>query len=583
MVGRIPFLASGAWQTDFTAERLRWVIQLRWFATGGIVIAAALVWASGVFPGVSVWGLLAVGLIGLIYNVLLWFRHRARPAMELRPAVAQALVDIGILTAVLWCSGGIASPFTAYYVFHVALVGVLAGARAASVAAVVSLACAAFLVATDFVQPFRISSWSPTPPYDRVAEILAFVTTIAGITYIVTHAVRELRDREDDLRRARDQAALEFQMLSNTLKELHAGLEVVGANGEVLWRNKRSEQLAYPQTSAPWSCRVAHGCSQVEPGRCPYEHARHGSMGRCRFPVTIDGEERTYEMLSFPLPKDASGGQRVMNLYLDRTQAMLDERRLVTTERLVSLGRVAQGVAHELNTPLATIRTLAADMRVVLDSTQEAGPQGLREDLDESAAIIHDETVRLGRITHALLAGGDLVRTQVQGAVPVQATVDRARALVVAGLRDGPTVTLDPSLSDLTATVDPDRLLQILVNLLQNALDAVSDEDDGQVVVSGGATDTGIELWVDDNGSGLSTDLEGRLFEPFATTKPPGKGTGLGLYTSYMLAEAMGGELALENRVEGGVRATVRLPIAGDQPSSTDARLQVYDPRRRSL
>ena len=560
MVARIPLFAAEAWHTDFTTERLRWIIQLRWFATGGILAAAIVVQLTGGFPGVSAAGLVAVGALGLSYNTLLWLRHRKRPAMELRPAVAQALVDIGILTAVLWASGGLASPFAAYYVFHVALVGVLAGPRAATLAAGVSLLCAGFLLLTDVVPAWRLGTWAPLPPYARVTEVVAFVTTIAGITYIVTHAVRELRDRESDLKRARDQAALEFQLLSNTLKELHAGLEVVGATGQVLWRNKRADQLALAEASAPWACRATKGCTQVEPGRCPYTQAQLGLMGRCRFPVVIDGSERIYEMLSFPLPKDSVGSERVMNLYLDRTQAMLDERRLVTTERLVSLGRVAQGVAHELNTPLATIRTLAADMRVVLDSSAGRGNDGVRDDLDESAAIIHDETIRLGRITHALLAGGDLVRTRVHSSVSLQSTVDRACALVSAGLRDGPSLTVDPTLARLTATADPDRLLQILVNLLQNALDAVGDGEGGAVSVAGREGDEEIELFVEDNGPGLSADLDGRLFEPFATTKPPGKGTGLGLYTSYMLAQAMGGTLTLESRAEGGARATVRLP-----------------------
>ena len=74
------------------------------------------------------------------------------------------------------------------------------------------------------------------------------------------------------------------------------------------------------------------------------------------------------------------------------------------------------------------------------------------------------------------------------------------------------------------------------------------------------ATDGGrVALVVDDDGVGLAPEVAGRLFEPFATTKPPGEGTGLGLYTSYMLVQAMGGDLTIEPGPTGGVRASVRL------------------------
>jgi C4-dicarboxylate-specific signal transduction histidine kinase len=69
-----------------------------------------------------------------------------------------------------------------------------------------------------------------------------------------------------------------------------------------------------------------------------------------------------------------------------------------------------------------------------------------------------------------------------------------------------------------------------------------------------------IHILVDDEGGGLDPAMEGRLFEPFATTKPPGEGTGLGLYASYMLVQTMGGDLTIENREPCGVRARIKLP-----------------------
>src|SRR5690554_2627837 len=97
-----------------------------------------------------------------------------------------------------------------------------------------------------------------------------------------------------------------------------------------------------------------------------------------------------------------------------KERAAREERKLLLAERLASLGRVSQGVAHELNTPLATIRTLATDMRETLSALREARESTqnldmLLDDLDESAVLIRDETTRMGKVTQSLLKGGDLV------------------------------------------------------------------------------------------------------------------------------------------------------------------------------
>jgi C4-dicarboxylate-specific signal transduction histidine kinase len=294
---------------------------------------------------------------------------------------------------------------------------------------------------------------------------------------------------------------------------------------------------------------------------CPIEQTlASGEPGRCRFAVQVKGSEHVYEMLTFKLGTRRAEVQ-LMNLYVDRTQATLADQRLLLAERLVSLGRVAQGVAHELNTPLATIRTLATDMRATLREVTNHDPEleRLRVDLDESAALVHDETLRLGRITQSLLAGGDLVRTKIEGAVPVALVVERARALVFAGVRAGPKVVVSDGVDALRVTADPDRMVQVLVNLLQNAYDAVREQPAGNVSIRAERSGEHALLLIEDDGPGIADEVRQRLFEPFATNKP--QGTGLGLYTSFMLVRAMGGDLWLDPRAGGGTVATLRLPL----------------------
>ncbi len=562
--------------TGIDAARLGWLIRLRWVALGGILVAAGIS-AAGAFPGVAWPVLLATVVIGVLYNGWLLARYRRGTLRGgRRAAMTQALVDLLILTVVLWASGGLDSPFVAYYVFHVALTGILAGPRATVIAFIAALGGTLLLELTRVVPVLRIGVWNPVPPWEGIAQVAAFTTTVGAVAYLVTHAVRELHDREQALARARDRAALEYELLSNTLDELEAGLEVVDTEGHVLFRNKRAEELSSPPHVADaWRCPgEERACERDVTGVCPVHEALHrGEAGRCRFAAPVDGIERVYEMMAFPLSHERGGESRVMNLYVDRTQATLAERRLMLSERLASLGRVAQGVAHELNTPLATVRTLAVDMRAALRDLGDRAPANVVADLDESAALVHDETRRLGRITQSLLAGGDLVRTRIDGAVPLAAVVERARALVFAGVREGPRVEVGDGVDALSVVADPDRLMQVLVNLLQNAYDAVRDAPEGTVHIAARRDGPRVELVVEDDGSGIDPDVRSRLFEPFATTKPPGQGTGLGLYTSYMLVQAMGGDLDLEPREEGGTRAVVRLGAGSPSGLAPDSLL----------
>ena len=557
---RSSVFADSRERDDFGVDRIRWLITLRWVAMAGVLAAAGLVLA-GYFPGVAWPVLLVVVAVGSVYNYLLLKRASGLGTGK-RAAVSQALVDLVMLTVVLWAAGGISSPFIGFYVFHLALIGILGGPQATLVAAAAALAAAGFLALTEWVPALQIGTWDPAPPWDTIGNVAAFTTTVVAVAYVVLHAVRELRDRERALATARDQAELEYQVISNTLDELEAGLEVVSPDGRIEWRNRLADELApSPNAEDAWECPVgSRGCEIQPAGLCPVWRARdEGAPGRCRFMVG----DRWYEMLSFPLASHGHEPPRIMNLYVDRTQTLLADRRLLQAERLASLGRVAQGVAHELNTPLATIRTLAADMREAIRAL--GGDEALQSDLAESAALIRDETGRLGRITHSLLTGGTLPRLRLDSSAPLLPIVERARALVFAGVRDeGPELDISESVADLVVVADPDRLLQVLVNLLQNAVDANREGGGTCVWVSAWRRGSAIEIIVDDEGVGIDPDIQEHLFEPFATSKPPGEGTGLGLYASYMLVQTMGGDLTLENRDQGGASARVRLPAGAE-------------------
>ncbi len=541
---------------DYSQPRLQWLIRLRWLALLGILLATVVA-AFGTVPGASIPLLGAVVVGGGLYNLYLWVRYREPGPVGRRAAMRQVAVDMLLLTVSLMAVGGIDSPFLSFYVFHVAVAGILGGLRATVFATAIALVCASLLFALALVPGLRVSEWNPIDPFGTIAFVVAFVAEVCAVAYLVTHAALELRAREADLLVSRAREALEYALLRNTLDELDAGLQVLAEDGSVLWKNRRVEALDFDD--------IDETANTLE------RAVENDGAQREQLAVRVGGQERVFERIRFPLQMESDGAgdskrsqvPSTMELYLDRTQATLHDGRLVLAERLMSLGRIAQGVAHELNTPLATIRTLAADMRAALGEQAANMPPDTHKDLEESARVIQEETKRLGGITQSLLAGGDLVRNRAPGNVPLRAVVERACVLVFSGRAAQVDVQVAPEVSSANVRADPDRLLQVLVNLLQNALDAVSHEESGTVKVDANQLQDETVLVVEDNGPGLSPEIRERLFQPFATSKDAG--TGLGLYTSYMLAREMKGVLRVTDAEAGGVRAELRLPSSAPE------------------
>jgi signal transduction histidine kinase len=254
---------------------------------------------------------------------------------------------------------------------------------------------------------------------------------------------------------------------------------------------------------------------------------------------------------------------RVAHAYLtvDRTETLLVEQRHLLLERLATIGRAMQGVAHELNTPLTTMQTLSKDVRGVLGDS--ALPDATRRDVLESLDLIVEETRRCRTLTQSLLATAN-DGSRSRGRQPALEVI--RRALRVVGSDRGAVRLLEDSLAAI-GDVDADRVLQIVLNLVQNALAATEPQkDDGggpRVVVDAVVVEEDgarrVQLRVTDRGPGLPDVVRARLFEPFVTTKT--EGTGLGLYTSQQLARELGGTLTVDHVPEGGTRMSLSLPL----------------------
>lgn len=228
-------------------------------------------------------------------------------------------------------------------------------------------------------------------------------------------------------------------------------------------------------------------------------------------------------------------------------------RELAAADRLAAVGTLAAGMAHEVNTPLASISTCAEGL------LRRSGTLAERE--RKYLETIRDEAFRCKRITRKLLDFARPSRDDADdGEVELRGLVVRTLRLLdfECGAKD---IRLRVEGDAIAVRASADELEQVVLNLLKNSLDAV--EVGGEIVVRIRAASEGrAELIIDDDGPGVAeADLD-RLFDPFYTTKEPGAGTGLGLSVSYGIVKRHGGELSFENRPEGGLRGRVLLPRA---------------------
>lgn len=229
---------------------------------------------------------------------------------------------------------------------------------------------------------------------------------------------------------------------------------------------------------------------------------------------------------------------------------MQDE--LVQSNKLATLGQIAAGVAHEINQPVAAIRAYADNAAAFLDRADDKTARanlGLIAGLTERIGLITDELRAFARKSSAP-AAPVTVRDAVDGALLLVGP--RVRQQNVRVIRDE---------ADEAARVMAERfrLEQVLVNLLQNALEALEDTPDPEIRVEVVVKRAQVRIVVADNGPGVGPEAAKSLFTPFATTKP--RGLGLGLVISRDIVAEFGGELSLEP-APGGARFVMSLPKA---------------------
>jgi two-component system, NtrC family, sensor kinase len=242
------------------------------------------------------------------------------------------------------------------------------------------------------------------------------------------------------------------------------------------------------------------------------------------------------------------------------------QHQLAQADKLASVGRLAAGIAHEINNPLTGVLSYASLLRKRLE-----GDGATCEDLD----VIVRETVRCRGIIRGLL---DFARPAAPARKPVDPNevVRRAVSVVMTQLAlNHVDLSIDLAADLPIVQADANQIQQVVVNLLLNAADAIGSEGGNIRVTTRRGPASSIELLVEDNGQGISPEDLPRIFEPFFTTKG-NHGTGLGLAVSWGIVEAHGGSLEVHSEPGHGTQFTLRLSTAAEPESGLPPSLPTH-------
>ena len=232
------------------------------------------------------------------------------------------------------------------------------------------------------------------------------------------------------------------------------------------------------------------------------------------------------------------------------------QARLVQTERLASMGQISAGVAHEINNPLGTILIYS---HMLMKQYHDGDPG--REDIQ----MIVSEATRCRNIMRGLLDFARHSRIS-KTRTDIKKLVDEVVSIMsLKAQEEYITVTCNVQDALPMMMVDSNQIKQMLVNLVQNGIDAIPDS--GEVNISTQLNEAGdyAEIEVSDNGSGIPQENISELFNPFYTTKEMGKGTGLGLSIVYGIVKMHSGDISVDSKLGKGTTFLIKLPLAGKE------------------
>jgi two-component system NtrC family sensor kinase len=380
------------------------------------------------------------------------------------------------------------------------------------------------------------------------SDDLELLSTIAGYVAIAIENAR--------LYQSLEQKAVQIERLKdfseNIVESLNIGVVTVDLEDRIeSWNPQIEDLLAIPRLDA-----LGHNLRDVLPADLVTEISSLASSDRVSgiYKFRLNTRAGRHVVINASIaPLVGKSGARLGRLILldDITQRVRQEEQLVQTEKLTSLGLLAAGVAHEVNTPLAVISNYIQMLakQIPADDPRQKTIERIVKQTFRASEIVNN-LLNFSRTGAAEFVEVDIHAVLEETLTLVQHPLKTAQVNVIKNY----TGALPPVLGSIT------RLQQVFLNLFMNARDSMPQG--GMLEVRTGAHNGSVEIEVTDTGSGISPEHLQRIFDPFFTTKPTGRGTGLGLSVSYGIIKEHAGKVDVRSTPGKGTSFRLEFPVA---------------------
>jgi signal transduction histidine kinase len=492
--------------------------------------------------------------------------------------MVQVELDLIILTAVLHFSGGVVNPFFLFYLFHIIIATIILPRGLSFAVGVTTILLFGLLAANELnggawlgYYPLRLSAagglWRNQVYV--LGAFSAFVCTVVLAQYLTRMIIVRMTAKELEAARNND-------VLSAVISAMAEGLIFVTGDGKVaicnpaagLWiRPDQANRDDYSIEDFPSILREhirgllagsddATSGVQVIDFNTAGPEQRHIEARSC--PVAgIDGKRLGYVIIGLDLTEHKKLEQDLLERTEEVTEIneMLKMSRIemAQREKMVAIGQMATGIAHEIGNPLASLSSVA----------QYLGRKLSTHEQKENLLLIEYQVHRISNILKRMLSLSRPATSEYKWA-DINELIDNTLSLINFDKRAKSVEVENIASPDLpTVWLNPQSFEQVLINIFINALDAMNAKRDDQeriLRITRESKNEIIEIRVSDTGVGMSPEVCQRAFESFFTTKEIGKGTGLGLFISYNLVTEVDGTIQLESKPGKGTTVIIRIP-----------------------
>ncbi|MHC4555784.1 MAG: two-component system sensor histidine kinase NtrB [Planctomycetota bacterium] len=563
-------------------DQILWLIRIRWLVVAGIVAAGLI--GSYIFPvltsAVPIYFCAGILLLcNIAYFIVATKNVSDAGSKDTILAMIQAEVDIIILTAVLYFSGGVVNPFFVFYIFQVIIATIILS-RDLSFAVGLTAILLFGLLAINGLDEGALLEYYPLDlnlarglwnnPVYLLSSFVAFVFMVLASQYLTRMILVRMTAKELEATRNND-------LLKAVINAMSEGLIFVTNDGVIsicnpaaeLWKEQNDiaesghsfENFPHPLAGilkdivssddkfSATGKTITFETSSLEPRYVEAKSCPVVGIDNKRLGYVIVGQDLTeHKKLETDL-RERTEEVTAINETLKMSRVEMAQR-----EKMVAIGQMATGIAHEIGNPLASISSVAQYLVRRLTMHEQK----------EQLLVIQYHVNRISNILKRMLSLSRPATGEYKWS-EINSLIDNTLSLINFDKRAQSVTIKNIASSNLPMVwLNPQHFEQVFLNIFINALDAMNAKQGEQehiLKITREFKDGVIAIRISDTGIGMSSEVCRRAFESFFTTKEIGKGTGLGLFISYNLVTEVDGTIALESELGKGTTVIIRIPL----------------------